>query len=316
VDRLPAITLSCLEEADGTISYVPIDPTQPAIMAMRIARQEGIPIEFIDWSTASFEPRRVLFPDPFALRHLSLEKYSAALLPTLKRPEGQHDQRARWMGYRLNHLEMDYSNIVLLCSLLDWPWIKEAYDERRPYDAPEKTGPLPQLYNVSKSSLFFALSEFPYVTYLYEKSRENLKSDRDVAIDGVKEILLRARDLFLRKHKVRYHNLTTQAFQVFLQYSRNLTLMESRLTPDLYTLVTAAKQIGGDAFAISVLEAAREYPLQKDNDSLEALELGIDQALFDAEAGPVSMKNRLSEIALEWRSLDLKPEPDIEKKTE
>jgi hypothetical protein len=80
--------------------------------------------------------------------------------------------------------------------------------------------------------------------------------------------------------------------------------------------VTAAKQIGGDAFAISVLEAAREYPLQKEDDSLDELELGIEQAIFNEEAGPVQMKNRLSETDLEWRTLDLKPEPDIEKKTE
>ena len=36
--------------------------------------------------------------------------------------------------------------------------------------------------------------------------------------------------------------------------------MESRLLPDLYTLVNSAKQFGGDPFAISVLEAARDYP--------------------------------------------------------
>ena len=316
LDLLPTVTVSCLEEADGTRSYVPIDPSQPVITALRIARQEGMATAFIDWSVDSFEPRHVNFPDPFALRGLSMEKFNAALLPFLKRPEpgGQHEKRARWMGYQLHRLEMDHSRIIFICSVLDWPWVKEAYDERRDYVSPEPIDNYPHLYGVDNNTLLFALTEFPYITYLYEKRRQELKSDRNVAIDGVKEIVLRARELFLKKKKVRYHNLTTQSFQVYLQYVRNLTLMESRLTPDLYTMVTAAKQIGGDLFAVSVLEAAREYPFQEDDDGLETLALGIDQAVFDEDQKtPVKMKNRLSELMYEWRTLNLKPEADIQK---
>lgn len=315
VNLLPTITVSCLEEADGTQSFVPIDPSQPVIMGLRIAMQEGIARKFIDWSTASFEPRKADFPDTFALRQLSLEKFNAALLLSLKRPEAasQHEKRACWMAYQLHQLEMEYSKVVFICSVLDWPWIKEAFDERLDYTPPEKTEGYPHLYGVEKNTLFFALTEFPYIIYLYEKNRQELRSDRNVAIDGVKEILLKARELFLRKKKVRYHNLTTQSFQIFLQYVRNLTLMEARLTPDLYTLIMAAKQIGGDLFAVSILEAARDYPYQN-TDAMETLALGIDQAVFDADDDtPVKMKNRLSEIMFEWRTLNLKPEPDIQK---
>ncbi|GJL78267.1 MAG: hypothetical protein NPINA01_12560 [Nitrospinaceae bacterium] len=315
LNRLPAVTVSCLEEADGTRSYVPVDPSQPVIMGLRIARQEGMATAFIDWSTASFEPRQMHFPDTFALRGMSMEKFNAALLLSLKRPEpdSQHEKRARWMGYQLHRLEMDYSRIIFICSVLDWPWVKEAYDERLEYSQPEIVDSYPHLYGVDKNTLLFALTEFPYITYLYEKRRQELRSDKNVPIDGVKEIILKARELFLQKKKVRYHNLTTQSFQAYLQYVRNLTLMESRLMPDLYTMVTAAKQIGGDLFAVSVLDAAREYPFKED-ESLDTLALGIDQAVFDEDQKtPVRMKNRLSEVMYEWRTLNLKPEPDIKK---
>ncbi|HJO57209.1 MAG TPA: hypothetical protein QF772_03170, partial [Nitrospinaceae bacterium] len=152
-----------------------------------------------------------------------------------------------------------------------------------PYDKPEQTG-IPQSYGVKNETLFFALTEFPYITYLYEKNRQEMKSDKEVSIDGIKEILLRARQMFTEKHKVRYHNLTSQTFQIYLQYVRNLTLLENRLTPDLYTLITTAKQIGGDPFAIAVLDAAREYPFQKnDSASFEPLTLGIDKAIGSDE---------------------------------
>jgi hypothetical protein len=318
IERLPQITLSGLVEPGGAISYVPVDPTQPAILALRIAMQESVPRRFIDWSTEVFEPRQVDFPDSYALRGLPYEKFIAALLLALKPPpEGnQHDRRRRWMATRLHQLEMEFSRIRLICSVLDWPWIKQAYDERLDYLSPEAPGGTPRLYHIDKRSLFFALSEFPYVAYLYERARDNLMSDADVTVDGVKEILLLARERFLRKHKVRHHNLSTQSLMIFLQYARNLSLMESRLTPDLYTLVTAAKQIGGDPFAIQVLEAARAYPPQKDDPGvLETLELGIDQAVLDEEEDPVPLKNLLSEVAIEWRTLKLKPEPDVKQQS-
>ena len=314
INHLPAISLSCQEQPNGAMNYVPIDPSQPFIIGLRIAMQEGISRHFIDWSTESYEKRSVDFPDSFSLSKLSYEKYISTLLLTLKRPEDKtlHFWRARWIAYQLHQLELENSHIICLCSILDWPWIKEAYDERMPVNKPVKAEGLPSLQGVDEQTLFFALTELPYVTYLYEKQRQELRPDNNAPVDGVKEILLRARELFIKKHKIRYHNLTSQTFQNLLQYIRNLTLMESRLLPDLYTLVNAAKQFGGDPFAVVVLEAAREYPFSENGNFQETLSLGIDQALpIEEGAEPVAMINRLSENQFEWRTLNLKPDPDI-----
>ena len=311
LEKLPYITISAQAEDENTFNYVPVDPTQPVIAALRIARQEGIRREFIDLPVRRFEPRRLELPDPYALHRLPLERFAVTLLPFLKKPapESQAGQRVRWMAWQLHRLEVDCRKVLLVCSIADWPWIKEAFDARAPYPAPASVEQAPVLYGLEPDSLFFALSEFPYITYLYEKRREDLRSDKSVSIDGVKEILMRARDRFLEKHRVRFHNLTSQTFQVFLQYVRNLALLEHRLTPDLYTLAVAAKQIGGDPFAIALVEAAREYPYQEKTPELETLALGIDQALLD-EDRVCTMKNRLLETEFHWRTLNLKPEPD------
>ena len=308
---LPTIGVSCLDESDDTSSYVPIDPCQPVIMGLRVAIQEGIARKFIDLSVAEYESRRFSFPDPFALKTLPYEKFCAGMLPAIKRPkaDSQHDKRARWMAYQLHQLEMEHKNILLICSLLDWPWIKEAFDERRAYAKPENTFYQPTLYGIEKSSLFFALSEFPYITYLYEKNRQELRSDKDVTIDGIKEILLKARDIYLKKINIKHHNLSLQTFQILLQYVRNLTLMENRLAPDLYTLTLTAKQIGGDLLAVSLIEAARDYPFQNEESNMESLTLGIDKGMID-EGKVINMKNRLSETDEVWRTLDLKPNPE------
>ena len=316
IGMLPHISLCSVNEPDGAMNYVPIDPCQPIIMALRIAMQEGVRREFIDWSSHVYEPRKADWPDPFALNGMPMEKFNAALLLTLPRPEPNqlHDKRARWMAYQLHRLEIDHSRIVFICSILDWPWIREAYNERMKYPQPEKVDHNPELYSIEKKSLYFALSEFPYVTYLYEKNRQDLLSDKEAAIDGIKEILLRARKQYVDKRNLKYHGLTSTALQSQLQYLRNLSILEDRLTPDLYTLVLTAKQVGGDAYAISTLETARDYPFQDDAASaLDTINLGMDQAILSDEDGPMQAKNRLSENDMVWRSLDLKPEADFQK---
>ena len=318
INHLPLITLCSQKESSGSYNYVPIDPCQPLIMGLRIASQEGIPRKYIDYSCDNYEPRKINFPDSYALRHMSYEKFCATLLLSIKRPKADtlHDKRARWMAYQLHQLEMDFNNITVICSILDWPWIKEAYNDRKPYDKIFSSFNNPKIYGVEKETLFFALAEFPYITYLNEVYRQQIKSDKEVVVDGIKEILIKARDIFTKKHKLRFHNLTSQSFQIYLQYVRNLTLIESRLTPDLYTLITTAKQFSGDPFAIAVLEAARAYPFQVlKSTNLEPLALGIDKAI-DSENNAINMKNRLSENHTEWREINLKPEPGIKKQTQ
>ena len=66
IDLLPQITLATQLEPDGSLNYVPIDPSQALIAGLRVAKQEGIVRRFIDWSTLSYEIRNTHFPDTFS----------------------------------------------------------------------------------------------------------------------------------------------------------------------------------------------------------------------------------------------------------
>ena len=79
------------------------------------------------------------------------------------------------------------------------------------------------------------------------------------------------------------------------------------MTPDLYSLVTAAQQVFGDQFALHVAETAREY-LDAGPAPFARMQMGINQArLPDGEI--VSMKNRLPGQAVVWRRCELRPRP-------
>jgi hypothetical protein len=174
---------------------------------------------------------------------------------------------------------------------------------------------VPRRYPVDAKTLAFVLGELPFITYLYEQRRENLRSDRNLAIDGVKELLLESREAWLREYKPAMNWVTPQRLQIYFQYVRNLTLQSGRLTPDLFTLVIAAKQVAGDAFALTVAETARKYPHQEERPEEETLRFGIGMAEFPD--GPVGdMESRLEGPEISWRPISLKPRAEPFRKQE
>lgn len=315
VRGLPIVRVAAAEEPTDPPcwTYVPIDPCQPVIMALRVAAQEYIPAEFIDLETDVFEDDAVPSPDPYALKTVPLEKFCSALIPAHPRPEpgGQTAARIAHMATALRKLTLKYARILCLCQLDHWVWLREAYawgsgeskaDE--PSFAPVRLEP------VAEKSLIFVLGELPYITYLHEKARRELLPDQNLSVDGVKQLLLETRDEWLRKFEPLTNWAAPQRLDSLIRYIRNLTLMGGRLTPDLYTLVVAAKQVVGDSFAISLVETAKQYPYQ--HIAEKGAVFGVDQFRFGDGAGGYA-KNRLEGVPLEWRAIPLKRVPEQEK---
>lgn len=289
-------------------SYVPIDPCQPVIAALRIAMQERMPRAFIDLETASFESYGAVLPDPYALKKVSAERFAAGVLPAIPRvPQGQPQARVIAMANRLRGLERRHKSILLVCSLMDWPWIKDAYHDRIASDAEDDDVEETFVSAADPQTLTFLLGELPYITWLYERARSELDNDENLSIDGVKEMMLAARDAYRLELKSRARKITPKLLSTFFQYARNLSLVERRLTPDLYTLVTAAQQIAGDQFAIFLTRTAQSYP-ENAIVPFRRFKMGIDRARLP-DGDVVTMKNRLPGHPVSWRSLELKPLP-------
>jgi hypothetical protein len=307
------------EEEYPAYNYVPIDPCQPVIAALRLAAQERVACAFIDLEVSRYEPEVSVLPDPYALKKVPLEAFAASLLPAAPRPAGESQRagRIRFMGKELHRLEESFERIVFVCPALDWPWIREAYVRELPAGGGNSFFQPVRRYPVSMDTLAFVLGELPFVTYLYEKRREELRGDRHLSIDGVKELLLETRSNWLAEHEPAHNWVTPQRLQIFLQYVRSLTLKTGRLTPDLFTLTLAAKQVAGDEFALTLTDTARYYPYQEDErgGGDPEVNVGVDLAEFP-DSGAGYIKNRLGGSAVLWRSISLKPKPRPEKKKE
>jgi len=322
VERLPAISAVVQrdDETDG-FTYVPIDPCQGVIAGLRTAIGERIAREFIDRESPRFEAVHAAFPDPYALKTVIPERFSAAILPAIPAPPpGWHADRIAWMAARLRELRGRYRNILLVCSILDWPWIRDAY--RRGIEHPEAESFFAptSAFRADPKTLLFVMGELPFITALYERGRAELTPDDNLSVDGIKELVLQAR-VRLRIERPRIaQRITPQALAIYFRYVRNLALVERRLTPDLFTLVTAAKQTSGDEFALAVAETAREYAYadsEIDDDAFadpRPLRMGVGQAEVPGW-GRASMVSRLPGHAISWRTCELRPRPPAREQT-
>ncbi|TWU57926.1 hypothetical protein Poly59_08350 [Rubripirellula reticaptiva] len=318
------------DEESVPLSYVPVDPCQGVIMGIRAAMGEHIPREFIDLETDRFLPYATVMPDPFAVRHVSPEKFAAAVLPSITRPPDQQTRdRMIHMAIRLIELEKRYDKILIVTSVLHWPWIREAYHQLKDgtlgsnvavsssvIEKPQHEEVCsPIRYRIEPRTLMFLFGELPYITNLYERARAELEDDDDLQIDGVKELLLAARDSYKKELGNRARRVTPLLLSKCLQYIRNLSLIHRRMTPDLITIVTAAKQVLGDQFALHVAELANQYgdQTQPTDVTLSSVTLGIDQArLPDGEVVP--LVSRLPGPPISWCTLQLQRRPSDSEK--
>ncbi len=336
VERLPTISVvvQCDAETDADaedsqaepgFSYVPIDPCQGVIAAIRTAPCERIAREFIDMETPRFVAMTGAFPDPYALKRVSTERFAAALLPAVPPPVPcRIAQRIDLDGRPAAAAGIAYKLILLVCSILDWPWIRDAYQNRANPPEPESFFSPIVTYGVDPRTLVFALGELPFITGLYERGRRELTPDDNLSVDGVKELVLDARERLRQNHPKAADRVTPQLLSVFFRYIRNLSLLDRRLTPDLYTLITAAQQTAGDDFALALAETARTYPYthaeapgwsdDPDIDEPGLVRIGINQGDVPVwGTGP--MVSRLPGQSLTWRTCELRPRPPKEEQT-
>lgn len=296
------------DDSPPQASFVPIDPCQPVIAALRFALQEQMPREYIDFEAQGFHNTNISLPDPYALKKVAIEKFSAAVLPSLPRPHDPwHQERIAWMAHRLRQLERKHQRVLFVCSVADWPWVREAYLERTPVAPPHGPEHEPEIYKVAPETLIFLLGELPFLTGLYERARAELDDDENLSIDGIKEMLLTSRERYRKELKGRARLITPHLLSNYLKYVRNLSLIERRMTPDLYTLIVAAQQTAGDQFAIHVAETARSYPYDAPL-HYDTFQMGIDQGQLPG-GDVVQMQNRLPGNPLVWRSCQLNRRP-------
>jgi hypothetical protein len=321
VDNLPLISaLIAYDDSCGFCDdrryYVPVDPCDAMIEGVRQARQRRIPFYCIGApELAGLEPLPPL-PDEYSIKKIGFGAYTAVCCAQIGwAPEGCLEyESARHIAGRLQGLRSRYRNILAVTRLKLFGTVKKFIGGGDIVCDETGYGYKVQTRYINPSHLYFALGELPFVTAKTQMERQDPFAEPVELTGAIKELFTETRDNYFEDREQALR-LSPVRIQTALTYLRNLTVISGQLMPSLIDIVEAAKGVGGNAYALRILESAKYYPFLPIESGDTFVNVGInrislvDDMYPDAEREAYRAVNLFRDRRTEWRRIDIKPDP-------
>lgn len=298
VSRLPFISL-IIREIDNEAVYIPIDPCDSIIEAVRLAIDEEIPFFTVDKDITSINSNsHYLMPDDYLLNKIGLEKFYKEVKSKYSFFKTETDrEREIFMAYKLNELSKNYQKIIFVVGMSHWENIASILKKNdfskinNEYQNNEENI---NIYNVHKDSINKAIGEFPFTTYMYELFREG-KLDNFDKINIIETIFKEA--------KLRY-KLPISLLQQknMMKYLRNLCLLENYIMPDYIDMLTASKCMVNNDYGLEVMQGMEYYPYYREEEDYTTIKLNRDPATNGIEGLLKDKKIKLHKYDNVWRT--------------
>ncbi|HUI77682.1 MAG TPA: hypothetical protein VLY24_07185 [Bryobacteraceae bacterium] len=305
VERLPQISVIVYPaETDGEDQaiYVPIEPADPFTEAVRTGLEIGAEILFADPDTGTRPHLKDNFPDPYAIRHIGLDRYVEAYRVY---PQPRSEELARHAGgiaWKLQGTNPDARVLVVVAlNLLD-PVLDAMEEPQAQPMAPTRREHI-QILNPHPESLAEITVEYPALQWRYENFRQ-LGTDTHL-IDR-----RHAQLAVLREAEKEYEVQTGEHIahwqrRLLARYTRNLALASQDLSAGIFDLTTAARAIADDNYAWEVWEAAGRYPPQKDASDVPTAQIRGEEVWLQTRH--LRLRRRLPSTKRRLRPYGLKP---------
>jgi hypothetical protein len=311
VSRLPQISVifyndtEYKREAPQSV-YVPVEPADPFVEAIRSAQEIGAQIVFADPDSTERPHIPDTYPDSYALHTLPLDRYVEAyrLYPQPRTPEiGEFAEGIAWKLQGADPL----ANVLVVLSLNLLDPVLDAME--RPQSEPKRRiREELQLVNPHPDCLGEITLEYPYLQERYEAFRTDTEGKLDRR---------RVQFALLREAEKNYELNTgdkMHAWQrrLLARYSRNLAVMNQDLAASLYDITISARSIVDENYAWDVWETASRYSAQQTSTDIETVNIAGDEVWLNTRRIRLrrrlpSTKRRMGNIGLKRRKKEKVP---------
>ncbi len=309
LDRLPQISVifyNGVEYNTGEDTvYVPVEPADPFVEAIRTAREIGAQVVFADPDSTERPHIPDTYPDTYALTSISFDQYVEAyrVYPQARTPE--IEQFAEGVAWKLQGAD-PFANVLVVISLNLLDPVLDAME--RPQSEPRRRRRSDlQLVNPHPDCLGEITVEYPFLQERYERARpETTCPDRR-----------RVQMELLREAEGAYEVNTgdrLQAWQrrLLARYSRNLALINQDLTASLYDITISARSIVDENYAWDVWETASGYSAQQSETDIETVNIAGEEVWLNTRRLRLrrrlpSTKRRMGSFGLRKRKKEKVP---------
>ena len=263
VKRLPLLSVVHYEGGDGAFVYLPLEPCDGQIEAVRLALAHDIPLHFIDRDTESYPHDHTPMPDSYAITRIGHGAYCRAYMEIHGdgKPLAADALREKTMAYHLQKLDQSGKKILFvgglshvngILTMLDHPQAPVIGRRLR-----EKVG----LAHLHRDSSREIMGEMPFLQTAYERHRvEGETPDR---FEVQMALLKAAQEKYWKNSKEKVSRIQ---LRILNRFARNYALLNHKLAPDFYQLIVASRGAVDDNFAYEVWDLGSDYPWQEPSD--------------------------------------------------
>ena len=235
VKRLPNLSVVLYPEKSGRHIYLPIEPVDGIIEALRLGIENNLPLFFIDRDTEGYPQRSDPMPDPFAVTRIGYPAYCLAYLKERgqETPSPDDALRERTMASQALRLNHQYQRILLICGLTHWWGIVQQLDKNPelPLGRQKRSGVI--VGYLKESSSREILSEMPFLQRRYEEERACAGSPDSHFLNldrlSVQEDLLNGAKEAHQKNS--REKIETHQLSLIRKFARNLALIQGEFIP-------------------------------------------------------------------------------------
>ena len=178
VRRLPELSVLLFQNATGETLYLPVEPADPFVEAVRSALEMDIPVHLVDINLEqAYPPFRDPVPDTYAIHRIGTETYYRAFRSVWQEQVETHPldaQRERGMAFRLQDLMKDHGEVLFVCGMIHGKGVLDRLPHPQATPLHQVHAPAVQVFHLDPGCLEEVLATFPLMSALYEVRRSGL----------------------------------------------------------------------------------------------------------------------------------------------
>ncbi len=279
--RLPEISVILYHDDsssgdDERALYVPVEPCDPFIEALRTAAEIDAQVMFLEPNSAERPHLPDTYPDTYAIQKIGFDKYVEAYRVYPQVATEEVTAHASAMAWKLQGSDSNLKTIVVVAlNMLD-PLL-DAMETPQPEPARGKRHE-PQLLNPHPDCLAEITIEYPYLQERYEFHRLGMMANEPTSQLDRPRVQI---DL-LREAEGKYRETTGEKLshwqrRMIARFTRNLAQISGDLVANVYDLAVAARSIVDDNYGWEVWSMANRYLVQHEVSEIETARLSASE---------------------------------------
>ncbi len=290
------------DDEDESALYVPVEPADPFIEALRTANELGSEILFIEPDSAERPHLPDTYPDTYAIRRIGIDRYIEAYRVWPQPRSEDVEAHASAMAWKLQGADPS-ANVLVVVSLNLLDPLLDAMETPQEPPASRPKHIDVQLLNPHPECLAEITVEYPYLQERYEFSRLDIHDEDRLDRPKVQLALM-------REAEKKYEDSTGEKLahwmrRMIARYTRNLAHMSGDLTANAYDLAVAARSVVDDNYGWEVWQMANRYLAQHEHSDLETVRLTASEIWINTKR--LRIRRRLPRPKQRLKPTGIKP---------